>query len=221
MTIATAPSYCFPSKSATGKQTAPSRAKTRLANASFSSYCCGDGCGIETSDSIFTKRDESSSSTLRPVSSIFTDKSSKREAAPKLYDVTAPKRAAPLDRVGKRQEECSFEGGAEADVRYWGEQLRVSPIRNCGNADGCELSYDMSYSEMVGESWGVGSEVGATLFQVVSASVSFDYTYEESEETTRTHSIKESVPGGFSGYIVWEPLVACKFSTVGLCTSKY
>lgn len=179
---------------------------------SFSSYCCGEGCGIEPSDSIFTKRDEPS--TLSPVSSIFADKSSKREVTPQLYDVTAPKRAAPLDRVGKRQkkQECSFEGNTEADVRYWGEQLRVSPIRTCNDANGCEISYDMSWSEMTGESWGVGSEVGVNLFEIISASVSFDYTYEESQETTRTHSVKESVENGFSGFIVWEPLVACKFS---------
>jgi hypothetical protein len=53
------------------------------------------------------------------------------------------------------------------------------------------------------------SGVSATLFEVVSVSMSFSYSEETAEEKGYEFTYKYSVPEGARGYVAWNPLGEC------------
>lgn len=180
------------------------------------SYCCGGNCGKLDSANKLIGRDSlpelpKKREVPRPVEDIFSRGSSD---ASKSRDVTAPKRAAPLSLLNKRQGgDCSFEKkeGTTAMQYKYGEFLRVGPVRNCPSSSSaaCTVTYSVQWSEMQGESFSVGAEAGFNLFEVISASVNMETTYEKSKSTTRTWQTEMPIDPGFSGYITWEPVLEC------------
>ena len=193
------------------------------------SYCCGEACGTRASDDVFVnlKKRDALPNEIRPVDEAFPEGNIERdEHLPTARDVTAPKRAAPLALLKERQDDdkCRFEGDKQVTERLMGEQLRISRLETCppSSSANCVIEWSFTYSEMVGESFGTGASAGFNLFEIMSASVEFTETFEESEETSMTSSGKYEVEPGFDGYIVWEPLLQCATGKLlGNCAQEY
>lgn len=133
-----------------------------------------------------------------------------RDPAP-ARDVTLVKRSAPLiSRLSTRQDECTFEpDGNPYNSR--GAQQPLGNTQTClatANQD-CEFQYSRGYTRGSSQTFGASAEASVSLFEIISASVSFsyDYTYEESRNVVYTHTQK--VPPGVTGYATYTELLEC------------
>lgn len=127
-----------------------------------------------------------------------------------VRDVVAPKRAAPLSLLNKR-DECKFSEESSKPYTTYGDQVRIKQVAQCSSTDGCSQSVTLSYSEMASNSWEAGAEVGGELFKAIGLSVNFGYTYEKSEEQGFETTHEANIPKGEGGYLTFEPKLACKY----------
>jgi len=126
-------------------------------------------------------------------------------------DPVAIKRKAPLELLG-RSDECKWNGLDDSEEPYLKQlgQYRVGPFTPCETEGGCDgREITLSYSSTVSETFGMESGVSATLFEVVSVSMSFSYSEETAEEKGYEFTYKYSVPEGARGYVAWNPLGEC------------
>ncbi|KAL2213220.1 hypothetical protein CC79DRAFT_1362036 [Sarocladium strictum] len=198
--------------------------------------CCGSNCGQDPVESIIAPDDDDKNTGKRaqpprPEDEIIATNPTVTDSnALKSRDVTALKRAAPFNLLNERQdlnarkEKCEFDTDQESgERRKYGKVLQVSPPDNCPpeSESNCDITYTISYAEMVGSSFELGASMGANLLEVISFSVSMSVSYQESETDTYSYSKTYSVPPGFTGYITWEPLVECVTGKLkGDCSDK-
>lgn len=125
---------------------------------------------------------------------------------------TAPNRAAaPELPKQKRQDSCNYVQTAGPE-KIDGDAQRVSSALNCpATGDSCAITDSWSLTTGSTNTFGVSTEVGASFFEVISASVSFSYEYSYSEEETIQQDYTVNLAAGQSGYLSWTPEVECKF----------
>lgn len=73
----------------------------------------------------------------------------------------------------------------------------------------CQQSVDVARSVSQTNSFGVSTEVGATFFEVVTASVSFSYEYSFSEEESQSSTYSVTISPGSRVYLTWTPELEC------------
>ncbi|KAL2202376.1 hypothetical protein CC79DRAFT_1326516 [Sarocladium strictum] len=173
-------------------------------------YCCGTSCGVSPSGDLFDNKRRDLPAPP-PVSDLFSDGVSNGVSdSKKARNVVDIKRRAPLERLDRR-EECKWENGKDTDEPYlrYEKQYRIGPITKCNLEAGCTGSVALSYSETISQSFTTEMGMGATLFEVISLSMSMSYTEEEAEEKGFTYTHEYTVPNGASGYVAWEPIAEC------------
>lgn len=171
-------------------------------------YCCGEeACGANAVNDLFNpdssmakKRGE-----LPPhVEQLFQNDERNIQV---VRDVTMPKRAAPLERLAKR--DCSFSAKSSEPTTKYPGQFRIAPFAACNKPDGCEGSVTLEYSESTSNTFEASASVGGELFKAIGLEVSFGYSYEETEGTSFTYDVSYSVSNGARGYVAWEPVLSC------------
>ncbi|KAB5542670.1 hypothetical protein GE09DRAFT_1225590 [Coniochaeta sp. 2T2.1] len=118
-------------------------------------------------------------------------------------DVTAIKRS-PLMRP---RADCKWEGAAPEDSR--GAAVKVTGTLSCGQDGDCQLQDQAEVSFEATQSFGVSTEVGASFFDLVQASVSFSYEYSFTQGEKRLVSYTVSIPPGTKGHLEWTPYLEC------------
>lgn len=111
----------------------------------------------------------------------------------------------------KRQTEldgCTFNPSSDIQVRSFAPQ-RIVPVALCTSEDGCEYDSTETATFSYSQTWEVGAELGATILEVVQATVTFSYSEEYGEETSASVSYTVTVPNGQAGYISFTPLYEC------------
>ena len=169
-------------------------------------YCCGENCEtyIPTSAAV-TSIDGNNTTQAAAKNKKIRDVTAR--------DVTAIKRAAPFSRpaVEKRQQEvdgCTFNPSGGREIRSFTPE-RLVPVTLCTQEEGCELSGTLTASFSYSQTWEIGTEVGATILEVIQASVSFSYSETYTEETSTSVTYGVTVPVGQRGYISFTPLYEC------------
>jgi hypothetical protein len=153
-------------------------------------YCCGDDCDdyVPTVASNATKRAE-------------------KKPAPR--DVTAIKRTNPL--ATKRQSECTFNPDEDETRMSFGDAQRVVSDLNCNSGtEQCTIESTVSLSVSHTTGFDVTSELSASLFEVVQASISFSYYTEDTSERTYETSYTATLEPGTSGYLTFTPDLECE-----------
>ncbi|KAF2739426.1 hypothetical protein EJ04DRAFT_559783 [Polyplosphaeria fusca] len=157
--------------------------------------CCGNDCTSAPSPPPKRSLD---SATKAP---------SERHVAAKR-DVTAIKRTNPFNDLARR-DDCAF-GGKGGSITTFGTQVRLGPPLNCGaSEEACSPEVQLSYTSSVTNTFGVSSEIGANLFEIISASVTFSVEVSHEESHGFTWSATASVPPGQSGYLTFQPKLEC------------
>ncbi|KAF2201914.1 hypothetical protein GQ43DRAFT_17407 [Delitschia confertaspora ATCC 74209] len=158
--------------------------------------CCGDACTVEAGD--------------------FPTKPSKRSlpisksSAVRPRDVTQIKRSPPFSRPFKR-DDCAFKpsnGETNAVITY-GQQVRVTSLLDCQSTTECTDGVSFSYSQSTTNTFGVSTELGGSLFEILSASISFSYEHSETEEKSYETTYSGTRPAGSKGYITFTPKMEC------------
>ncbi|KAF2729170.1 hypothetical protein EJ04DRAFT_580851 [Polyplosphaeria fusca] len=170
--------------------------KTQIQHDFGYALCCGSDC-----EAAAAPPPEADDSAKRDV------KEAKDVAQPAPRDVAAMKRTNPLDRLSRR-EDCTFSGEGDS-VTAFEPQIRLAGSVNCPGPESCDQTVQFTYSSSVTNTYGVSSEIGASLFDVISLGVSF--SAEVSHETSKefTWSVTVTVPAGQSGYVTFQPRTEC------------
>jgi hypothetical protein len=125
-------------------------------------------------------------------------------AAPR--DVTAVKKS---NIFQTRQEECVWNSpGVRRGV---GATQILTNSLSCPatNAESCPNDVTVSLSVSSTNTFGVSTEVSASFFEIVSASVSFSYEYSYTEETSYSTTYGVNISPGSSGYLTFTPELEC------------
>lgn len=167
-------------------------------------WCCSDNCDTAIPDSIPEAGNDTSAIENN-----------------KVRDVTAVKRAAPgallgaesskYDNIAKRQTDkdgCAFTPSGDRYTLSF-TPVQVVPVALCSSEEGCEYSGSQSMSFSYSQTFEISSEVGATILEVIQASVSFSYSETYTEETSTEVSYTVTVPNGQRGYISFTPTYEC------------
>lgn len=157
------------------------------------SVCCGEACKVE-------------------VGSPPTKPPAKRAVVPQATarDVTAIKRTWPLERANNKRD-CTFSGSGKALTTFAAPVKAGGSDVTCPGNSECTNEVKVSYTASSTNAFGVSAEVGDSLFEVVSISVSFSYEHSEAVGTGYEHTYSTSRPAGSSGYITFAQRLECEF----------
>ena len=126
-----------------------------------------------------------------------------------VRDVTQIKRSSPF---AEKRAACTYESVDKTAIITYGEQRRVSPVVNCGAVD-CTDSIAISFTQTFSTSFSITTELGATILEVISASVSMSTTWTQETSTTVETAYEGSRPAGSSGYITFQPRLECTYDS--------
>lgn len=112
----------------------------------------------------------------------------------------------------KKRADCSFEATDEP-VDVQDSPQTVSNTLSCPSdedSSGCAIQQTYSVTTSQSNTFGASAEVGGSLFEVISVSVSFSYEYTFEESQTDEISYTVNLAPGQSGYLTFVPELECK-----------
>lgn len=133
-------------------------------------------------------------------------------------DIAEVKRYAPFslasieNAIVRRQTEvdgCVFHASGNEPTPVPFDPIKLLPSIGCDSDTGCDLEARHPISLSYSQTWEVGKQSGATILEVVQASVSFSDSRTYTEETSSSVAYTISLKKGQGGYMQFTPLYEC------------